>query len=81
MQLKNMKEFVKNLSDEEVKELMYELSRSGKVVVSQFYRPSHIKHITNTEPTSELMLEIQSALEIDSELHEITYEKIVNILS
>ncbi len=72
-----MKDLVNNLTDEQVKELMYLLSRSGKVVIPQYYRPEHIKNFANAEPTKELMLQVQENFEYDYDLNEILDEKVI----
>ena len=72
-----MKDFVNNLTDEQVKELMYALSRSGKVVIPQYYRPEHIQNFTQDQVTKDLMLQVQENFEYDYDLCEILDEKVI----
>lgn len=66
----DIKQFVNDLSSEQVSELMYQLSRSGKVVISQFYKPEHIKNLTGQDATPSFMRDIQEHFECDYDLHE-----------
>jgi hypothetical protein len=72
-----MKDFVNNLTDEGVKELMYALSRSGKVVIPQYYRPEHIQNFTQNQVTKELMIGVQKNFECDYDLNEILHERVI----
>jgi hypothetical protein len=72
-----MKDLVNNLTDDGVKELMYLLSRSGKVVIPQYYTSEHIQNFTGEVVTKELMLQVQENFEYDSDLYEILDEKVI----
>ena len=49
---------------------MYNLCKSGKVAIVQFYSPDHINKIYGKIPTREEMLEIQRMMEDDWETME-----------
>jgi len=61
-----MKDFVENLTQEQIKELMFQLCRSGKVVIPQYYTKEHLLVLTQEENLSEeQIIEIQREMEIE----------------
>ena len=69
-------EDIKNLTENELKDLMYAICRSGRVIIPQFFRRDHIKNLTGMEPTNDLMFQIQENFECDWDLMEIIEEKV-----
>lgn len=67
---------IKNLTENELNELMYAICRSGKIIVPQFFNRDHIKNLTGMEPTNELMIQIQDNFQCDWDLMEIIEEKV-----
>ena len=67
---------IKNLTENELNDLMYAICRSGKIIVSQFFNRDHIKNLTGIEPTNELMIQIQDNFQCDWDLMEIIEEKV-----
>ena len=61
---------ITNLSEQQLKDLMYAICRSGRVVVPQFYYAEHIKNFIGSEPTQDDMATIQSVFESDWTTHE-----------
>lgn len=73
---------INKLSEQELKDLMYAISRSGRVVIPQWYRTEHIKNFTSSssEPTQSDMLTIQSVFESDWTTQEYLDEAIQEII-
>jgi hypothetical protein len=63
-------EDIKNLTENELKDLMYAICRSGRVVIPQYYFAEHIKNFTGSQPTEDDMSLIQSVFESDWSTHE-----------
>lgn len=71
-----MKDLVNNLTEEQVKELMYLLSRSGKVIIPEYYTTGSISTVLGQEPTYEQMRQVQENFEFDCDLQDIINEKV-----
>jgi len=61
---------IKNLTDEQVSDLLYALCRSGKAIIPQYYTQSHINEIKGRELSQEEVLEIQLEVEQNDSLME-----------
>jgi hypothetical protein len=72
---------IKDLSEQDLKDLMYNICRSGRLVIPQFYYKEHIANFLGSEPTSDDMISIQSVIECDYTTHEYldnTIEEIID---
>jgi len=81
-----MRDLVANLTDNQIEILMYQLSRSGRVVIPQYYTPNTIKELAemwdlNVDPTEEVISLTQQNFEFDCDLMEIIDEKLYIHLS
>lgn len=61
---------IKNLTDEQVSDLLYALCRSGKAIIPQYYTASHINEIKGRKLSQEEILEIQLDVEQNDPLME-----------
>jgi hypothetical protein len=72
---------INQLSEQQLKDLMYAICRSGRVVMigvdmhshlipPQYYFAEHIKNFTGSQPTEDDMSLIQSVFESDWSTHE-----------
>ncbi len=61
---------IKNLTDEQVSDLLYALCRSGKAVIPQYYTQSHINEIKGRELSEQEILNIQLDVEQNDPLME-----------
>jgi len=61
---------INQLSEQQLKDLMYAICRSGRVVIPQYYFADHIKNFTGSQPTEDDMSLIQSVFESDWSTHE-----------
>ena len=61
---------IQNLTEDQLKELMYNICRSGRVIIPQYYRGEHVKNFTGKDPSTDDMLVIQSSFESDWSTHE-----------
>jgi hypothetical protein len=60
-----MNDFIKNLTEEQLNELLYSLSRSGRVIIPTYYTKNHITNITGQEPDTNYILDKQNEFEQD----------------
>ncbi len=70
---------IENLSEQELKDLMYNICKSGRVVIPQFYYKNHIETITKSDISDDDMIEIQSVFESDDTTHTLLEEAVVEI--
>jgi hypothetical protein len=71
---------IANLTEQELKDLMYAICRSGKVVIPQYYFTNHIKNFLGVEPTTDDMNTIQSVFESDWTTHEYLDDAVTEII-
>jgi hypothetical protein len=60
-----MNDFIKNLTEEQLNELLYSLSRSGRVVIPQYFTANHITNLIGQKPDTNYILDKQNEFEQD----------------
>lgn len=63
--LKKMNIDIDNITDEHIENLIHQLTRSGKVIIPDYYHKGTMKEIFNKDMTDEDMINLQVFVEDD----------------